>query len=339
MFRFSTALACFLIAFGRAGGALSEPDTVYFLAEGNSQGWVSISGELLSFSRAGVTLRDSSGIVREFRGRTVLRIETQLLPEHREGVKAYWEGHFEEALTNFRAARAKETRPWVVEELIVRSLWCLRYLGRHEEAFEEFALLLRGNSQTTHWASIPLAWIPGEISATLERRCLEALRSAIPELQLVGASYLLGGRNEAQAVPVLERLSSTGEEPLRTLAWFQLNRVNGWRLTEAELKGLENAVDRLPRELRPGPVAVLAQAWEAKKAYEQALLWWLHLPICFPEYRDLAAWGLLNAGRDLERLHRPADADQLYRELLENYPEFPYRHLAEARLAELQTDR
>ena len=339
MFRFITAPVCLVLAFGRAGGTLSEPDTVYFLAEGNSQGWVSMSGELLSFSRAGVTLRDSSGIVREFRGRTVLRIETQLLPEHREGIKAYWEEHFEEALTNFRAARAKETRPWVVEELIVRSLWCLRYLGRQEEAIEEFALLLRWNPQTAHLASIPMAWTPGEISPALERRCLEALRSPAPELQVVGASYLLGGRNEAQAVPVLGRLSSVGEEPLRTLAWFQLNRVHAWRLTEAELKGLENAVDRLPRELRPGPVAVLAQAWEAKKAYEEALLWWLKLPLNFPEYRDLAAWGILNGGRNLERLSRPADAAQLYRELLESYPEFPYRHLAEARLAELRTDR
>ncbi len=333
------ALACLVVAFGRAGEAFSEPDTVYFLAEGNSQGWVRVSGELVSFSRAGVILRDSSGILREFRGRTVLRIETELLVEHCEGNEAYSAGQFQVALAKFRAARAKETRPWVVEELIVRSLWCLRYLGRQEEAIEEFALLLRGNPKTAQLASIPMAWTPGEISPTLERRCLEALRSPIPELQVVGASHLLGSRNEAQALPVLGRLSNVGEEPLRTLAWFQLNRVNGWRLTEAELKGLENAVDRLPRELRPGPVAVLAQAWEAKKAYEQALLWWLHLPICFPEYRDLAAWGLLNGGRNLERLSRPADAAQLYRELLESFPEFPYRHLAEARLAELPTDR
>lgn len=339
MFRLSKiAVGCMIFLCSRSD-YLSGADTVYFATEGNSQGWAKISGELVGLSRTGLILRDSSGSLREFRGRPVLRIETELLPEHREGNEAYLAGHFELAQAKFRVAQAKESRPWVAEELIVRRIWCLRYLGRQNEAIEEFASLVRLNPQTALLASIPLAWIPGEISPEVERRSLEALRFPSPELQLLGASYLLGGKNEPQAVQFLTRFSTGGEEPLRSLAWFQLTRTRLWRLTEAEIKQLERGVERLPRDFRPGPTAVVAQAWETRKAYEDALLWWLQLPLSFPEHRDLAAWGLLHAGRNLERLNRLADAAKMYRELLDNYPEFPYGHLAESRLDELPSNR
>ncbi|MCS7238943.1 MAG: tetratricopeptide repeat protein [Thermoguttaceae bacterium] len=307
-------------------------DAVILSASGSPQGWVRIRGQLETVSDRGVYIRGDDGTVREYAGRRLLRVETSLLPEHQEGNRLFAQGEFAGALKAYTAAQSKESRPFVAAQIRIQIVWCLRYLGRRLEACREFFAVAAGDIPSAFASAAPVSWLPGPVEPALEALCASQLASPSPLVALVAASYLVTGPRESQALVQLDRLAVTASEPVRTLAWFQSCRRRIMTVNEAELRRWEEVWEKLPVEWRAGPTAVIAQGWEAAKDYEQAALWWLRLPILFAGHRDLAARGLLAAGRNLERLGRTDQASELYRELLRKYPESPDCPAAQARL-------
>ncbi len=316
---------------------LATAEDVVVLGVGkDSAGSVRLRGEVQKLTSHGVVIRKNDGQIEEYSGRPIFRVETSLLPEHQQADNLFASGQFSQALSLYREARRKESREWVKSQLTIQVVWCLRFLGRAAEACEEFVAAAQPDWPAEFQAAAPIAWFAVPHDARFEAQCVEWLSSSEPSTQLIAASYLLQGSGRLRAASVLKRLTTVPGEPLRTLAWFQLIRTTLTEASADEVRQWEEAVNRLPWPWRPGPTVVVAQAWESKQDFNRAALWWLRIPILYASHRDLAARGLASAGRNLERLGAIDQAVQLYRELLERYPEFPDRDMVASRLRELK---
>lgn len=311
-------------------------DDVLFLgSEKNPGSLVRIRGQIEELTGVTVKIRSPDGRLHEFPRRPVVRIETALLPEHQQADRLYASGEFAEALRLYRQARRQESRPWVQAQLAVQVVWCLRYMGQYAEACEEFVRAMRSDWPAAFLSAAPIAWVTHPTEARLELLCTSWLTSPEPLVQTMAASHLLQGSRRAQAVQTLERLAASAPEPVRLLVWFQLARTKLATANVDEIRQWEKTLESLPAEWRPGPTAVVAQAWDAKQDYPRAAIWWLRLPFLYGGHRDLAARGLLAAGRSLERLGKPEEARAIYQELIRRYPESADREAAEYRLREL----
>jgi TolA-binding protein len=92
----------------------------------------------------------------------------------------------------------------------------------------------------------------------------------------------------------------------------------------------------MPEPLRAGPYYVLGAAEAQHQRWERAALAWMRIPILYPEHRNLAAQALFDAGRSLERLGRSEQSVQLYRELVNTYPNTAPGSQAQARMEQMK---
>jgi tetratricopeptide (TPR) repeat protein len=210
---------------------------------------------------------------------------------------------------------------------------CQQALGQYAQAGDYFLLLLKDDPQTLYFASIPLPWLPVEMTPALEQKAQQWIAAdAQRPAMLLGASYLLLTSRQSQVLAVLKQLASEKDSRLSPLAEAQ-----SWRATIASapvehLSHWARRIETFPDDLRAGPYFILGRAWSNRGNYEQAALALMHVPILFPGDRPLAAESLWLAAQSLEKHGDVAEAMQLYRELSASYPEARSASLARAEL-------
>ncbi|NLS92310.1 MAG: tetratricopeptide repeat protein [Planctomycetaceae bacterium] len=318
-----------LLAVAESAGA---QDTVRLSNSTAAEGYVSVTGTVVDFSGAGVSV-ESAGSTRTYPIRLVQSIETHHTQSQLQGDAHYKAGKFTEALVAYRTARTEETRSWVRREITARIVWCYRALGQTTSAAHEFLLLVRTDPATPYYDCIPLAWQGSFQSRTMIPEAQAWLRQEdLPAAVLLGASFLLQTEHGTTALTKLHGLAKSADENVALLA-----RAQAWRPTvisaqASQVQQWQEMVEAMPAPLRTGPYYIVGQGWARCQEWEKAAFALVRIPVLYPEHRELASQALFDAAAALGKLNRHDEANRLYGELIKDHPQSPLVAEAQSRL-------
>lgn len=307
-------------------------DLVYLSSSTSSDGHTLIRGQVLDYSSAGVTVK-ADGKTHTYPARLVQRIETQRTESQAQGDSLYASGDFPGALAAYRQAREEEPRTWVDREITAQIVWCYRALGQPTFAAAEFLLLVRSDPATPHFDCIPLSWFSTFRSQAIERAAQGWLREeAMPAAVLLGASYLMHTQHASTALAKLQALAKSNDENVASLARAQAWRPTILSVQASDVERWQRMVEDMPPKLRAGPYFVVGQGWARADEWQKAALALARIPILYPKHRDLAARALFDTAAALGKLARHDEANRLFGELIQEYPESPLVADAQSRL-------
>jgi len=298
------------------------------------QGMQRLHGVIVDITGEGLILQLADNSTRRIPCDQLVRFETKYSRSYSESQRVLTEGRVGEAIQLLVQARAEDSRLWVRRGITAQIVRLLHAREQYAEAASEFLTAdFAFDCRSPFWCCIPLVWFP---EMNLSRSIQEAnswLNSNDSVRQLLGASFLLDGPRQVQAVSVLEKLRLSPDRVIALLAAAQLWRREVRTAQKTTIAEWEKAIEGLPRELRAGPCYVIATAWQAQGDTEKALLAYLRPPILWPESRRVAARCLWEAAslatREEQRQENEETALQrraraLYRELATRYPESPW---------------
>ncbi|MGQ9562841.1 MAG: tetratricopeptide repeat protein [Thermogutta sp.] len=295
-----------------------------------------LQGTVVDVSGEGIVLELKDHFPRKIPPEQLIRIETRYSEKFWDAQGAVEAGRLDEAIQLLLNARGEEKRLWVRGEITAYIIRLLQAKERYAEAAREFlASDFAGDTRSPYWSCVPLIWFQEMAVSSLSQDATGWVVSNRPEQQLLGASYLLGGPRQSQAVATLERLRVSSDRVVALLAAAQLWRREIQTADGRKISGWEKAVDDLPGGLRAGPCYVIAEAWRAQRETERALIAYLKPPILWPENRRIAARCLWEAANLLEKGQgqsaaradsniQKLQASTLYQELAKRYPESPW---------------
>jgi len=295
-------------------------DTVVLQVPGQ-EGTTRVGGRVVEYTGRQLELEIGGSHRRTVPAEQVLRVETHHTAEQTEADALFDERRFAEALARYKQALDREPRTWVRRRIVAQVVWCHRALGQVEQAGETFLVLLSSDPHTLDFDAIPLAWMPGQPSVSLEQAARRWLAREEPAAGLMGASHLLAGSRRLEAQRRLRELSTSSDRRVAMLATAQLWRTAVATVDADAVQRWARLVEQLPDALAVGPYYVLGQAYARLGQWEPAALAMLRAPLVDPRDRPLAARALVDAGRALEQLGRNREAAGLYQEVLRDYPE------------------
>lgn len=317
-------------------GALAQ-DTIILSPRAEGAGRIVMTGRVVDYTGATVTYETNRGDKQSLPGKQVLEIQSTWNAPHLEGNTAWAGRDFATAVTLYQTALPAEPRPWAKRLIASRLVAAQRESDHWESAAEQFLSLVRDDPTTPYFAVIPLPWATPTVSPTLEakaRTWSDDRKSSVAAL--LGSSLLLSTAARSDGLRRLNELKLDADPRIAMLAEAQLWRVASVTADAAAIAGWEQAVEKMPADLRAGPLFVVGRAWSTRDDAERAAMVLLRMPILYGEQHPrLAAESLWTAGRMLEKLTRPEQAATLYRELVRDFPQTTAATTARERLAEL----
>ena len=314
-------------------------DTVVVSSSAGSSGYATFKGQVVDYSGRGLSLDTPDGGQRTFPAEQIVRIETYH-PQARQDADGLFDtGQFAAAAALYERSHKEEKRPWMRRQIMAQLVWCHRATGQLRLAGKEFGVVVWEDPNSPYLSCIPLAWMAGQPSGSLEQAAKEWFNlEDEPAMVLLGASHLLSTANRGVALDRLERLAATADPPVNQLALTQTWRVSVVTADARQLAAWEDTIRRMPEPLRAGPYYVLGQGWARQQKWEQAALALMRVPLLYRRHHVLAARSLLDAGQSLEKLDRRRQAARLYDEVLGDFAQTPSVTEAQIRSDELRTE-
>lgn len=298
-------------------------DTVYVRVEDEDR-IAKFPGTIVEYNVHTLTLQMPSRR-RDFNANHVVRIETKYVANHTKAREFLAQREFENAFTEAQAALRDEQRPWVQREIVALMLECLEATSSpNESAAELFVRLVNQESETRFFYWIPLRWPGGGVlSAAQKELAGRYLRSDESVSQLIGASWLLGGAERQQAIKVLEELASDVDPRIAHLASAQLWQTKLLTVKESELERWRKQIERMPRELRPGPMLVLGLALsrsaKSPEEVDDAASLLMRIPILYRQRYLQSSEALAACGTLLSNRGRNDEARLVFIELVSQF--------------------
>ena len=338
MVEYSTALRVLAVAVFWTPAAYCQ-DTVHVSSSAGSSGYATFTGQVADYSGRGLILDTPDGGRRTFPAERILRIETYHTQARQDADGLFDKGQFAPAAALYEQAQKEEERPWMRRQIMAQLVWCHRATGQLQVAGKEFRSVVWEDANSPYLSCIPLAWMAGQPSGTLEQSAKAWLNlEGEPAMVLLGASHLLSTAARAVALDRLQRLAATAEPPVNQLALAQTWRASVVTADARQLAAWEDTIRRIPEPLRAGPYYVLGQGWARQRNWEQAALALMRVPILYRRDHVLAARSLLDAGQSLEKLDRRRQAARLYNEVLGDFAQTPSAAEAHARSEGLKAE-
>lgn len=288
-------------------------------------------GEIRDWQGSALTL-ELNGRAESISNDSIVRIETSWSLECLEGRKLLEQRQFAAAIPLLARAAAGEKRVWAASMIRADLVRALLATGKEFDAVQQFLMILSKDPETRFMQYAPLAWDTGLVDTqftALARQCLE---SSQVNVQLIGASWLLGTAERAVAVELLGKLKQDIRPEVAHLASAQLWRAEVPKATAAQVDAWMRQIERMPESLRAGPLLLAGMAQARLKQNDDAVLAWLELPILHPEDYRLAAGGLARAAGLLETQGQTVPARRIWSELTQRYPGTQWAAEAETRL-------
>lgn len=188
---------------------------------------------------------------------------------------------FREVLQQGQSALSEPGIPrWQQRALVARMVDSAVAIPQYATAGRIFKALAQESPPDLLLSRIPLPWSDELIGVTpsLTQEALGWLDSEIPSLQLLGASWLLGGEHRLKAIEKLKLLSSGGAGLIPAYSKVQL-----WRLASPEEILSEKYSDwvalrdGLSLPLQAGPTMLLAHRLEQANQPKLAIAEWLRV--------------------------------------------------------------
>lgn len=249
----------------------------------------------------------------------------------------FLEKKFPEAAALYLRAREEEQRPWARRQVIGRLVEAHGAIGNMTAAADEFLILVASDPETSFWEIAPLGWRSTDDVNLLTRAAQWVRDTRNPAKQLLGASWLLAGAQRAEAMTVLQTLSTGSNKRIASLAAIQQWRTRIVTSPADEPARWLAAVERLSADVRPIGYYCIGEAFTRHQQPEQAALAYLRIPIQYSGNRPLSAEALLAAAAQLEKMGRREQAAGLYREVLTDHAALPAAQLAQRQLEQLAT--
>lgn len=295
-------------------------DRVTFLGGKEGKQTLTRTGTVEDYTGRELVITTAAGKRETITGEKVLKVETSSTKEEQSGDALKREGKLDEATQAYRQAKQAEPRAWVVRRIMARLVGCYDLQGDVDSAGDEFLDMLARDPDSPDFAAIPLAWRTSE--RTKANQSSTWLAASEPAAKLLGASWLLLGDQQAQAVKTLQSLSKDRDPRIANLAQAQLWRAALSRASSDDVRSWREEIERMPARLRSGPLLVVGDGLMRTGQTEDALLAWLAVPLVHSERETLCGQGFLAAAQAMEQPVRPGDANRLYRELADKYPSF-----------------
>lgn len=311
---------------------LTAEDTVYLRGEKPGDADIKVVGDITDYTGQMISIKPPAGVLRNYPGNRVLRIESTWTSQHEAGDKAFAAGDYAMALKQYSLALNADDRTWVRRMLLAQLVWCYRNLGDYTTAAERFIALVGSDPNTPYFAAIPLQWTSGEKIDETKANTWMAQRGQ-PAVQLIGASHLLfGNSNHPTATATIRELTRSADPRIAALATGQLWRTLLISAQASDLDRWAEMIEKMPEELQAGPYFVLGTTLARQGQSERAALALLRPPVLYPSQRSLASESLLAAADELAKLKQTDDAARLYREVTAHYSGTNASKAAQSRL-------
>lgn len=312
-------IACLGCAVGPVSTSQAQPalDTIVVRRE-NSEQTLKRRGSIVQWQGRTLTLH-SNGRDREIDNDQIVEVQTAWSQEYVDAVALFNQGQTKEAIAKFQTALIQESRIWakpIIRSYLVEAFQMVEQPG---SAIEQFLQIVRDDPQTRFLPFAPLPWSSAANSLNVQST-EQWLASREPVIQLIGASWLLGGPKRDEAIKTLESLTRDIDPRISHLAIAQLWRTR----TNVNLKQTEvwrDIIEKMPRPVRGGPYFVLAEAQARLGQSDAAQISLMRIPILYSKQKSLSAAALYRTASLMHNLGNSEQAQSILNELVLNYPQ------------------
>ncbi|MDR0870115.1 MAG: hypothetical protein LBN39_04910 [Planctomycetaceae bacterium] len=222
----------------------------------------------------------------------------------------------------------KQDEQW--KQASVQIVRCSTALGETDRSVQEYLLLCR-KDPLPPLEYLPLPWfVP--LDKTLTRQpyhkqaedFLNDVRNPCPAGKLLAAAVLSvcsDNQKRLRGSQILRDIAAGSQDTaeqkqvvLLATAFLWKQKLPMYR-SAADLKPLQNVLAQIPEPLCAGPYFVLGEVAAQVNLPEDAVLYWMRLPILFPENKELKTEGLRRSAETLEKLGRRSQAEHLQNEM------------------------
>jgi hypothetical protein len=323
------------------GGVLAD-DRVTVQPRARGTGEIGATGRIEDYTGTRLVLREGEGrrlrvfTADEYR---ILGIETSYHPAHAAGSKLLGERRFAQADEQLRVALDAEQRRWVRREILALIVRADLASGRRSAAGAAFLKLVESDPTTPWFRLIPLWWTAGSPPDETRLSAREWLRDAAECARLMGASLLLDDPTFAvEAENALRLLARSDDTRYQALATAQLWRLELLRAPpgDAQVKQWAERAERMPADLRGGPLHVVGRARVTRHDHELAAAAFLWEPLQHADDPELCGRGLLEAGRSLAATAQETAALSVWAEIRQRFPDSEWARESETLERELR---
>lgn len=294
---------------------------------------ISVKGTILSQDATGVRIRLAGRQdEKAYPPEEISSVDVRYAKEQLDGERLFAARNYVGAAERFDDALKVEGRPWLRARITNRLIWSHMALADPVSAMTVFASALQSPDSKLPWTAVPLWWLPDAAPdpARSQGVSLSGHKDAL--LAVLGSSYLLGTPQSSAARDTLTRLTRSADSHVALLARTQLWRWQVEQVTLATVREWQLAIEAMPADLRGGPQFVAGLALTRLGEYDDAALAFLWTPLAASPDERLAARGMLLAAQALEAGRQPAEARQLYEEILTRYSQTTEARTARGRL-------
>ncbi len=312
-------LCCVALFTGPARGQ-EGVDTVVVRKSSDSSETFERKGQIVQW-RGGELQLQSKDTLRKIDTADVVAVRT-LWPESFDlATSQIRQRRFSQAVGPLQDALGEETREWAVAEMQATQVRLLELTGQPHAAAIEYLKIMIDDPRSRHFATIPLAWETQQIPVAMQEDARKWMATKVPAIRLLGASWLLATIDRDQATAVLEQLSRDIEPQIAHLASAQLWRSTWVSADASTLARWSEQVQRMPNEIRSGPLLMLAEAHEKNGATDQAVISLMQVPILHEADWAHVRRALDRAAEILERHERFDEAGRVRNERANSFPE------------------
>lgn len=307
------------------------------MTRGSNGGEVPRKGEIVQWKGDSLTL-NIGGRERSLKNESIIRIETKWSAEYVQAEGLFDSRQFHPALEAYQSALQVEQRGWAQNIILSRMVQCASLLENHGAACQWFAQILQSDSQTRFLYLVPLPWLRSMVDRGVEENAKAWLGSNVAPARLMGASWLLGSAQRADAEKALTELSQDFNPSVAHLAKTQLWRSKVVSARDRDLILLEGQISRMPKSIQAPALLLLSDIQSRLGQKDEAVLTLMRIPILHSDDLKLSAAALQKSAAILIRSGKNQDAARLLREIQRDYSGTRFANEAMANLQNLQNN-
>lgn len=303
-----------------------KPSRVWFVQPGDTglgtweqRGLFDEEGIVLNWDSQNLVLvRPNANAASTFPMDEVIRIEPSWMSEKGAQVHEHFlKREFDSVLSKGQEALGSGIPRWQQRLITAEMVEAASGTNKSSVAVKVFLYLANENPPQLMLATIPIPWSDeaareGGGVTKLQKDALEWLKSENESIQLLGASWSLGGAARPLAIEALEKLSKSQRPIIATYARAQL-----WRtIPPAEIFSEHYPRwvaerDKLLAPVQAGPTMLMADRLLQAGQPTLAVAEWLRVVTLHNDRHHLAVKAAASAVDALRSIDRNADADQI----------------------------
>lgn len=311
------AIVATLLSNGSSSSFAHSQEDIVVTRRKNSQETVKRRGTIKEWKGFAITITTNVG-EKEIENDAIVEVQTNWQPDYVAGLQSLESGDLTAAIKQFRAALKSERRTWAQRIIRADLVRAYQATENHLAAVEQFLAITGEDPQTRFFHLCPLPWLPS--NAAMNQPAQQWMKSNDPVQRLIGASWLLTGREQESSVKVLDELSRDIDANIKYLAIAQLWRTRSLSVNARQIEVWEKLISSMPKPIRAGPWLILSEAQSRADQVNEATINLLRIPILYPEQIGLSGAALYRAGHLLHNTGRTYESQTVWNELRQKHP-------------------